>query len=182
MSTTGATLSAPAVDGSSHSSMSEYDVDLQNDTVEKPIHKSRRVVYLEVDPSAIGFCIGRGKCNLKTIGQQLREETGESVFIKYNNRVKSHPNGRFEILSPSETTCQRAKKMLYDLEQDYLIIQQDKPKNPVDQKNKHPSERIQVRDPHHTKGNGRGRGRGRGRGQSIQSKRDTPTHFIWREE
>ena len=88
MSTTGATLSAPAVDGSTNSNLSEYDDEVSNEIHIPHQNKHRQAVYLEVDPSAIGFCIGRGKCNLKTIGQQLREETGESVYIKYNNPLE----------------------------------------------------------------------------------------------
>jgi hypothetical protein len=102
------------------------------------------------------------------------------VYIKYNNRIKNLPNGRFEILSSSETACMRAKKMLYDLEQDYLIIQQDKPQG---NENTH---QIQHKDSGKGKGRGRGRGTGRGRGGQrgfgSHKPKDPPLHFTWKED
>ncbi len=63
------------------------------------------------DPRTVPFTIGRGRENLKTKGKELKEQFGESVFIKFIH-PRSHEWGFWKILSRNEEAMDTAEQWL----------------------------------------------------------------------
>ena len=94
---------------------------LKSDTTNET---SKFSLELEVDPRTVAYCIGRGKSNLKDIGNQVLEKTGNSVYIKYIN-PKTTNWGHFSIVSHSDTAIEIARDLIRESEGKFLANKQD---------------------------------------------------------
>ena len=94
MSTVAATLSASII---SDDSTDDYLI-------------NQKALYVQVHPDAVGFCIGKHRSNLRRIGNNIREDSGFSVFIKFkrDGQYAQH----FEITSEDRLSREQAKSAI----------------------------------------------------------------------
>lgn len=85
---------------------------------------------VEVDPRTVAYCIGRGKSNLRDIGEQVLEKTGHQVNIKYIT-PRNQEWGYFSVRSKDDSSITFAKDLLRESEQKFLANQLDRRIHPT---------------------------------------------------
>lgn len=86
---------------------------------------------VDVDPRTVAYCIGKGRSNLREIGNQVLEKTGNSVYIKYTT-PKNTNWGHFSILSHDSKAIEIARDLIRESEGKFLENQLDGRIHPTD--------------------------------------------------
>lgn len=99
-------------------------------------HVSKICEELNVDPRCVGFCIGKHRVNLRRVGNEVYQKTGNTVYIKYVT-PPGYEWGFFKIISRSQDGIEIAKIEIKKMEKEFLDLIRDGKMTPLRKKHIH---------------------------------------------
>lgn len=99
-------------------------------------HISKICEELNVDPRCVGFCIGKHRVNLRRVGNEVYQKTGNTVYIKYVT-PPGYEWGFFKIISRSQDGIEIAKTEIKKMEKEFLDLIRDGKMTPLRKKHIH---------------------------------------------
>jgi hypothetical protein len=104
---------------SPHNATSESHTVWADSSPPSPPKPGKMHAFVGLDPRAVGYVMGKGRKNLRKIGNDVFRSVGAKVYIQWNAPKKLW--GRFVICSYNMDAVNMAKTRLKELEASFLL-------------------------------------------------------------